>query len=986
MPSELNQNLKYLNRPDFVEKLIRVLPNESAQCPTCTYEPDIEHVHYLVDEGSLSSLGGIPQLKLAQCSVCERSGVRLYTCSDCNKNDLYCGKKCQKDAYPKHSSSCGNSPISHDAFQKSNGTSRNFGIEDPSPNIIPASTNRNLVPRQVELNRRIQGDTSDNGALGVEFISTKPQMTITIGNPSASGKDQLPTKPTEKPAPSDQVKPLGSITIPPPEDLKEGSAVVVSSFDSPDALFLQNSLHVDAIGELTSQLTELIGESKLWPEVDQLRVGNFCAALFHEDGQWYRARVLKIDQAKALFTVEFIDFGNVQEVRAFEIQPLPAKFCQIPLYVYSCSLQSLKPVSGEEWPDTVDGVVNNMLEKYSLNRVRIFSKEGGRYFIDITDKSSRVSLVEEMIKAKIASRISDLDDSSVEDCPKVEAEVAPSIMPKKPVITKSPTPSPTPPQLPIAKEEPTPAQLPIERELREKLTPEPEPQPQPPLKNEQIVEPPVQTIEQVKSSENPSSSKSPGMSLRKQLAKKAAVPTRIPSVLEYLEKDQLISGFAHLSSNPEACEYFVLFQQENLERLCDLQAIAQEKNPANPEVKKGDFVSVNSSVDDEDPYRGEVIEVISDEKIRVLLIDHGFVDVVDKWCKIDDELLKIPALVLLMRGTDVPNFLRNHLKKQIAASEPDPVEMVFKLVEVSDGRASAEGYVRGNKKIVGTFELLSSEKYRGYILERSKAKSPTSTENGDSTADFSSDLKEHSIAEEKKPHKTTVEPVKTIVEPQKTIVQPQKAAVDPAKSIAEPQKATVEPVKTIVEPSKTVVEPKIVQDCQPKSLNDFKHLIRYEQLTTKSAIPMAQIPNTPTLFLLANSEALFTLDNIIGKKEPAKLKKVVPGTFALWSDGVEISRVLIIETTDDKDNALVYFLDVGGLEGEVPLSTLSVLDEEIHPDKVPALAVRCEVTNWKEMADFQRKVEKRIESGKRIKFEIESKVEDGFYKIKMSDK
>lgn len=965
MPSELNQNLKYLNRPDFVEKLIRVLPNESVQCPTCTHEPDIEHVHYLVDEGTLSSLGDIPQLKLAQCCVCRKSGVRLYTCSDCNKNDMYCGKKCQKDAYPEHSSSCGTPPFTHEAVQKSNGTSRNFGIEDPSPSIIPASSNHNnMVPRQVELNRRVQGDTIDNGALGVEFISTKPQMTITIGNPSATSQDQLPSKSTEKPASADQVKPLGSIKIPPPEDLKEGSAIVVSSFESPDVLFVQNRLHLDAIADLTSQLTELIGESKSWSEVDQLRAGHFCAALFNEDEKWYRARVLKIDQANAIFTVEFIDYGNVQEVRAFEIQPLPNKFTQIPLYAHSCSLPSLRPVSGEEWPGNVDEVVDDMLTKYALDRARIISREGGRYTIDITDKSSRVSLVEELIKAKIASKISDLDDSSVEECPKVEAEVAPSIMPKKPVITKSPASSPTPsPQLPIAKEDPIP-------------------EPKLPPKSEQIKESPAQPVEEGKSCEISSSSKSSGMSLRKQLAKKAAVSASIPSVLDCLERGRSVSGFVHLSSNTEACEYFVLFQQENLERLCDLQQIAFENNPKSPPVKKGDLVSVNSSVDDEDPYRGEVVEVMKDGKIRVLLIDHGFVDIVDEWCKIEDELLKIPTLVLLMRGTDdVPDFLRRYLKSKIATSAPDPVEMIFKLGEVTDGRALAKGYVAGNNSKVGTFELLSLGKYRDYILERSKAKSPAILGNGDSSTDASIESKKPSIVEEKKVHNSVVEPEKAIAEPRKAVVEPKKTTVEPKKTLVEPHKSVVEPKKADVEPKKTAVEPEIVQ---PKTFDDLKHLILYAELNTKSAIPSTQIPNTPILFLY-NSDALVTLNTIAQKKDPPQLKQVVPGTFAFCLYDEELSRVLIIDSPD-QDKALVYFLDVGGLEEEVLSSTLFVLDDEMMPSKVPAQAIRCEVVNWKEIPDFQRKVDKRIEGGKRIKFEIESRGEDGSYKIKMADK
>nr|CAB3266428.1 staphylococcal nuclease domain-containing protein 1 [Phallusia mammillata] len=56
------------------------------------------------------------------------------------------------------------------------------------------------------------------------------------------------------------------------------------------------------------------------------RRGEFCVAKFGEDGQWYRARVEKVEQHNDKVHVHYIDFGNKEVVPMNRVSSLPAEY------------------------------------------------------------------------------------------------------------------------------------------------------------------------------------------------------------------------------------------------------------------------------------------------------------------------------------------------------------------------------------------------------------------------------------------------------------------------------------------------------------------------------------------------------------------------------------------------------------------------------------------------------------------------------------
>ncbi|XP_019515638.1 PREDICTED: tudor domain-containing protein 1 [Hipposideros armiger] len=71
-------------------------------------------------------------------------------------------------------------------------------------------------------------------------------------------------------------------------------------------------------------------------------IGQPCCAFFAGDGSWYRALVNEIlpnGNAK----VYFVDYGNIEEVTADELQMIPSKFLKLPFQGVPCWLADIQP-------------------------------------------------------------------------------------------------------------------------------------------------------------------------------------------------------------------------------------------------------------------------------------------------------------------------------------------------------------------------------------------------------------------------------------------------------------------------------------------------------------------------------------------------------------------------------------------------------------------------------------------------------------------
>nr|WNS50065.1 tudor domain-containing protein-like protein [Halisarca dujardinii] len=83
-----------------------------------------------------------------------------------------------------------------------------------------------------------------------------------------------------------------------------------------------------------------------------VRENSVCAALFEEDSNWYRARVLSISKTKA--RVFFVDYGNKVEVDLANLRALNVKFTSLPHQALLCSLDSKNKVLLPNAKETIE--------------------------------------------------------------------------------------------------------------------------------------------------------------------------------------------------------------------------------------------------------------------------------------------------------------------------------------------------------------------------------------------------------------------------------------------------------------------------------------------------------------------------------------------------------------------------------------------------------------------------------------------------------
>uniref|UniRef100_A0A8D2J708 Tudor domain containing 1 n=1 Tax=Varanus komodoensis TaxID=61221 RepID=A0A8D2J708_VARKO len=98
---------------------------------------------------------------------------------------------------------------------------------------------------------------------------------------------------------------------------------------------LLNNDDLNALKELNASLTEFC--KKIAPNVSKLTVGELCCAYFSGDGRWYRALVKDATSFEA-FKVQFVDYGNCQEVTLDKVRQLSSSFLKLPFQAIRCRL------------------------------------------------------------------------------------------------------------------------------------------------------------------------------------------------------------------------------------------------------------------------------------------------------------------------------------------------------------------------------------------------------------------------------------------------------------------------------------------------------------------------------------------------------------------------------------------------------------------------------------------------------------------------
>ncbi|XP_041710550.2 tudor domain-containing 6 [Coregonus clupeaformis] len=95
--------------------------------------------------------------------------------------------------------------------------------------------------------------------------------------------------------------------------------------------------------------------------MDTLSPRSPCLALFAEDNQWYRARIIR--KTSDLFTVLFVDYGNESEVDLKAIRSVPPLLLESAPQAFLCSLAGVEHPEGAWDNNAVDGFYQLVVDK-----------------------------------------------------------------------------------------------------------------------------------------------------------------------------------------------------------------------------------------------------------------------------------------------------------------------------------------------------------------------------------------------------------------------------------------------------------------------------------------------------------------------------------------------------------------------------------------------------------------------------------------------
>ncbi|CAK7300068.1 Tudor domain-containing protein 1 [Vulpes lagopus] len=161
--------------------------------------------------------------------------------------------------------------------------------------------------------------------------------------------------------------------------------VVVCMMYSPGEFYC-HVLQEDALKKL-NDLNKSLAEycQQKVPSDFKAEIGRPCCASFAGDGNWYRALVKEI-LADGNVKVHFVDYGNMEEVTADELQMIPSKFLKLPFQGIRCWLVDIQP-RNKHWTEEAIARFQTCVAGIKL-QARVVEITGQGLGIELTDLST----------------------------------------------------------------------------------------------------------------------------------------------------------------------------------------------------------------------------------------------------------------------------------------------------------------------------------------------------------------------------------------------------------------------------------------------------------------------------------------------------------------------------------------------------------------------------------------------------------------------
>ena len=146
-----------------------------------------------------------------------------------------------------------------------------------------------------------------------------------------------------------------------PKKMKTVS-VLVSHVESPDLFYVQLQRQHQDMLNLIEDLNKTYTEENAGIYTYYCpKVNTPCAALFSGDKKFYRALVLQKGKNNTEVVVQFIDFGNKQNIPNLDLRLLKDSFVEkLPIQAIPCGLIHVDPAFGFKWNQNVSLLLQSL--------------------------------------------------------------------------------------------------------------------------------------------------------------------------------------------------------------------------------------------------------------------------------------------------------------------------------------------------------------------------------------------------------------------------------------------------------------------------------------------------------------------------------------------------------------------------------------------------------------------------------------------------
>lgn len=171
---------------------------------------------------------------------------------------------------------------------------------------------------------------------------------------------ELGESPSETAIPGDEASPMeehilsdeelqfSSLQLP----LCEKFKAICSNIDDDLKIHCQPSDQSAELNQLMAHIADYCAEVN--KDIDSLIVGSPCFAVFSDDGEWYRAEIVKIDND--VTQVFFVDFGNHGFAKRNQILPITKPFLKLSK---ACFASLLKGMSIHDFVSNISNNINS---------------------------------------------------------------------------------------------------------------------------------------------------------------------------------------------------------------------------------------------------------------------------------------------------------------------------------------------------------------------------------------------------------------------------------------------------------------------------------------------------------------------------------------------------------------------------------------------------------------------------------------------------